>query len=112
MDTAPLARQAVTITGSISGVRPMAMEMAKSTACSQFPFTKPFSSRTTGTMNSISRTSSQDTEFIPFSKEVSVFFSASLPAMPPRTVPSPTAATTPLALPLTTLLPVKTRQRF
>ena len=109
MATAPLARQVVTIMGSISGVRPTATEMENSTACIQFPLVKPFMNSTTGTMMSIKRISTQETSFTPFSNVVlGGLLSRSL-AIWPSTVSAPTATTTALALPLTTLLPIKAR---
>ncbi len=107
--TAPLARQAVTIIGSISGVSPTATEMANSSACTQSPFVKPFINSTTGTIISMKRMSTHETELTPFSKAV---FGASpfrLPAILPSIVPFPTATATAVALPLTTLLPINAR---
>ena len=65
MDTAPFARQVVTIIGSISGVRPTAMEMPNRKASSQSPFVMPLTRKTRGTMISIKRISTQETAFTP-----------------------------------------------
>ena len=70
MARAPLAREVVTIMGSISGVRPTATEMANSAACIQSPLVKPLTNSTTGTISSIKRISTQETELTPFSKVV------------------------------------------
>ena len=109
MATAPLARFAVTIIGSISGVRPTATEMANSSAESQSPFVKPLIRSTAGTMTSMKRINTQETELIPFSKLVLGGLTLSSPAMLPSIVLFPTATATALALPLTTLLPIKAR---
>ena len=109
MVSAPFARDVVTIMGSSSGVRPTAMEMANNTACIQSPFVNPLRKSTTGTIASINRMSTQETELTPFSKVVLggrwFSFFASIPSM----VRFPTESTRALALPLTTLLPKKAR---
>ncbi len=112
MVTAPRARQVVTSIGSISGVRPTATEIAKSTAFNQSPLVKPLINSTTGTMTSMKRMSTQETELMPFSKVVCVGLAERLFAMLPRSVSFPTAATTPTALPLTTVLPIRTALGF
>ena len=56
MDIAPLARQVVTIIGSISGVRPTATEMANRNASSQSPLVRPLMKNTTGNKGRILRT--------------------------------------------------------
>ncbi len=110
--TAPLARQVVTIIGSISGVRPTAIETANRNAPCQFPLVKPFRKSTTGTMTSMKRISTQETELTPFSKPVAGLGASSEPAMPPSTVSSPTARTTATAVPETMLLPKKASAGF
>ncbi|CEJ14073.1 hypothetical protein BN1110_04400 [bacterium YEK0313] len=70
MATAPLDRLALTIIGSISGVRPTATEMANSSASLQSPLVKPLMAKTTGTMTSMKRMSSQLTLLTPRSKLV------------------------------------------
>ena len=67
---APLARQVVTIMGSISGVSPTATEMAKRAASSQSLLVNPLTKSTTGTMTSIKRIKIQETPLTPFSKVV------------------------------------------
>ena len=109
MATAPLAREVVTIIGSISGVRPTATDIANNTACIQLPFVKPFTKSTTGTMISINRIRIQETALTPFSKVVFGAFSFSFFAMAPITVSFPTEITAALALPLITLLPINAR---
>ena len=109
MAMAPLAREVVTIMGSISGVRPTATEMANNAACIQSPLVKPLTNSTTGTMISMKRISTQETALTPFSKVVFGGFSFRFFAIMPSMVPLPTAITTAFALPLTTLLPIKAR---
>ena len=107
MDTAPLARQVVTIMGSISGVSPTAMEMAKRNASSQSPLVMPLMKKTRGTITSIKRMSTQETAFTPLVKLVSAASPATAEAMEPKRVSSPTQMATARALPETTLLPIK-----
>ena len=107
--TAPLARQVVTIIGSISGVSPTATEIANKAAFIQSSLVKPLINKTTGTMTSIKRIKTQETELTPFSKLVfgGLLFSAL--AISPKSVSLPTATATPTAVPLMTLLPIKAR---
>ena len=70
MMTEPLARLAVIIIGSISGVKPTATLRAKTPASSQSESVSPLITKTTGTKTSIRRMSSQEMLFISFSKEV------------------------------------------
>lgn len=107
MDTAPLARQVVTIMGSISGVRPTAMEMPNRKASSQSPLVSPLMKNTSGTITSMKRISTQDTAFTPRVKLVSTASPATALAMEPNRVASPTQTATAVALPETTLLPMK-----
>ena len=109
MAMAPLAREVVTIMGSISGVRPTATEMANRDACIQSPLVKPLRNSTTGTMISMKRIRTQETELTPFSKVVLGGFVFRSLAIMPSMVSLPTASTMALALPLTTLLPIKAR---
>ena len=109
MARAPFAREVVTIMGSISGVRPTATEMANSAACIQSPLVKPLTNSTTGTISSIKRMSTQETELTPFSKVVLEGLVFSSLAIRPSMVSLPTASTRAFALPLTTLLPKKAR---
>ena len=111
MATAPLARQVVTIIGSISGVRPTAMEMAKRNACSQSPLVTPLIKNTSGTITNIKRISTQDTEFTPLVKLVSTASPATAEAMEPNNVLSPVQTMTAVALPEITLLPMKAMLR-
>ena len=109
--SAPRASEVVTIMGSISGVSPTATEMANSSASSQLPLVRPFSSSTAGAITAMKRISSRDTCPIPWSKAVAgPLSSPTLRASPPKTVPPPTATATARALPLTTVLPWKARQ--
>ena len=64
-NTAPLARVEVTIIGSISGVRPTAMESANSSASIQSPLVKPLMNSTSGAITNMKRISSQLTLFTP-----------------------------------------------
>ena len=108
IDTAPLARQVVTIIGNISGVSPTAIEMANSRACTQLPFVNPFTKNTIGTITIIKRISNHETELTPFSKLDSIFSSdTKVLDIEPRSVLSPVEITTPIAEPLITLLPIK-----
>ena len=108
MDTAPLARQVVTIMGSISGVSPTAMEMPKRKASNQSPLVSPLMTKTTGTMTNIKRISTQEMALTPLVKLVSTASPATEEAMEPKSVSSPTEMMTAVALPLMTLLPIKT----
>ena len=107
--TAPLAKEAVTIMGSISGVKPTAIEMANRNASIQFPLVKPLMNNTMGTMASINRINTQETELTPFSKLVSTSTSTISTAISPKTVSSPVAITTPMAAPLITLVPMNAK---
>ncbi|MNJ63837.1 hypothetical protein D3C77_597620 [compost metagenome] len=69
--TAPLARFAVTIMGSISGVSPTATAIANNNASVQFPFIRPLIKKINGTITNIKRISRKLTLFIPLSKLVS-----------------------------------------
>ena len=71
MATAPLARLAVTIIGSISGVRPTATDSANRNASTQSPLVSPLMRSTSGTITSMKRISSQLTLLTPRSKLVS-----------------------------------------
>jgi len=70
MAIAPFARLALTSMGSISGVRPTATETANRKAWSQSPLVKPLITKTTGTMISMNRMSTQVTLLTPRSKLV------------------------------------------
>ena len=107
METAPFARQVVTIMGSISGVSPTAMEMANRKASTQSPFVMPLTTNTTGTITSMNRISTQETAFTPLVKLVCTASSATPEAMEPKSVRSPTLTVTAVALPEITLLPIK-----
>ncbi len=67
---APLARFAVTISGSISGVRPTATESANRNACSQSCLSRPLMMKTIGTITAMKRINSQLTLLTPRSKLV------------------------------------------
>ena len=107
--TAPLARQVVTIIGSISGVSPTAIEMAKSSASIQSSLVMPLMTNTMGTMTSMKRINNHETELMPFSKPVGSRLASSDLAIPPKRVWFPVRMTTASALPLMTLLPMKAR---
>ena len=59
MVSAPLARLTVTIIGSISGVRPTAIERPKSSASTQLPLVRPTMRKTAQTMTTMKRIISQ-----------------------------------------------------
>ena len=107
MATAPLARLAVTIIGSISGVSPTATDTAKINASSQSPLVTPFTRKANGIMMSMNRISRKLTLLIPLSKAVAARCPAMLRAMVPKYVLLPVANTIPVADPLTTLDPMK-----
>ena len=109
MSTAPLARQVVTSMGSISGVRPTAMEMAKSSASSQLFLVRPLMRKTAGTMTSMKRMRSHETLCTPLSKAVLVGACESSEDTSPSMVEVPVATTRHVAPPEETLLPMKTR---
>ncbi len=113
MLTAPLAKQVVTIMGSISGVKPTAIEIAYKKASSHTEASPPasileppFTMNTKGTITSMKRMSSQDTAFTPLVKLVSTASPATALAMDPKSELSPTEITTPIPLPDTTLEPM------
>ena len=89
METAPLARQVVTIMGSISGVRPTAMEIPNKKASSQSFLVKPLMKNTKGTMTTIKRIRTQETALTPRVKLVSTASPARAEAMEPNSVWSP-----------------------
>ena len=107
METAPFARQVVTIIGSISGVSPTATEIPNRKASSQSPFVIPLIKNTSGTMTSINRIRTHETAFTPLVKLVSTASPAIADAMEPNKVRSPVQTTTAVALPEITLLPIK-----
>lgn len=107
METAPFARQVVTIIGSISGVSPTAMDIPNRNASSQSPLVIPLTKNTRGTITSIKRIKTYDTALTPFVKLVSTASPATADAIEPNNVESPTEITTAAALPEITLLPIK-----
>lgn len=86
METAPLARQVVTIMGSISGVSPTAMEIPNKNASSQSPLVMPLMKNTSGTMISMKRISTHETALTPLVKLVSTASSATADAIEPNSV--------------------------
>lgn len=106
IETAPLARQVVTIMGSISGVKPTAIEMPNKKAFSQSPFVIPLIKKTRGTITSINRISTHETALTPLVKLVSTASPAIADAIEPNSVASPVLTTTAAALPEITLLPM------
>ena len=107
IDTAPFARQLVTIIGSISGVNPTATDMANKNADIQLPFVTPLITNTKGTITSINLISTHETALTPFVKFVSTDSPDIAKVIEPKSVLSPTAITTAAALPDITLLPIK-----
>ena len=105
--TAPFARLVVTIIGNISGVRPTATETANRSDSSQSPFEMPLMRKTSGVITIRKRTSIQLTLLMPRSKLVSGRAPTMSFATAPKKVASPVAATTAVAVPLTTLVPMK-----
>ena len=81
---APLARLAVTIIGSISGVNPTATASANSNASSQSPLVRPLIRNTDGTSTRMKRIISQVNRSMPFSKLVCTRCPAMLSASWPK----------------------------
>ena len=103
---APLARQVVTIIGSISGVSPTAVEIPNKKASSQSCLVRPLIKNTNGTMTIMKRIKTQLTELTPLVKLVVTFSLATAPAIEPNIVSEPTSITSPSPLPEMTLLPI------
>ncbi len=112
MLTAPFARHVVTIMGSISGVRPTATDTANRAASIQSPLVKPLMNSTTGTITSMNRMSTHETELTPSSKEVWGGSFERVAAVAPSKVSLPTSTTMPVALPDTIVEPMKATSRF
>ena len=109
--TAPLARVEVTIIGSISGVRPTAIDSANRNASVQapgvLPFVKPLISSTIGVITIMKRISSQLTLFTPVWNALVVGLAAvTFWASAPKYVWFAIVTTTPVAEPLTTFVPM------
>jgi hypothetical protein len=81
---APLARFAVTIIGSISGVRPTATAIPNRNASTQSPFSIPLTRKTTGTMTAMKRIRTQLTALTPRSKLVRLRRPSTLEAIDPK----------------------------
>src|SRR5574344_1752642 len=96
--TAPLARQVVTIIGSISGVSPTATEIANKKASSQLFLVSPFIRKTTGTIIIINFISSHETVLTPLSKAVFPVLSDKEAATCPSIVLLPVTTVTAAAL--------------
>ena len=106
ISTDPLTRLLVTITGSISGVSPTAVAIAKINALSQSPLVKPLIKNTRGAITAVIINKIFETFLIPISKVVSLFlFLLRVRAKLPKTVSSPVANTTPIAEPETIFVP-------
>src|SRR5665213_2722187 len=105
--SAPLERQTETIIGSISGVRPTATDMAKKKASFQSCLRNPLMKKTIGTITSMNDSMSQTNFFTPLSNAVSVCWPERLLAILPKYVCAPVAMITPVAAPLSTLVPRK-----
>lgn len=69
-NTAPLARVEVTIIGSISGVRPTAIDSANNSASVQSPLVNPLMNSTSGAITNMKRMSNQLTLLTPCWNEV------------------------------------------
>ena len=96
IETAPLAKQVVTIIGNISGVKPTAIEIANKKASTQSFLVIPLTKNTMGTINNIKR----------IVKFVSTGVVETDEAIEPNKVLLPTPITTAVELPLITLLPM------
>ena len=83
------------------------MEIPNRNASSQLPLVMPLMKNTSGTMTSMKRMSTQETALTPLVKLVSTASPATAQAMEPNIVWSPTHTATAVALPETTLLPIK-----
>ena len=106
--TAPFASVDVTIIGSISGVRPIATEIANRKASSQSCLRKPFSSSTIGVITIMKRTSSQLTWLMPAWNAVGRRSTAvTRSASAPKYVLLPVATMIAVAEPLMTFVPMK-----
>lgn len=108
--TAPLASVAVTIIGSISGVRPTAIDSANSAASHQSPLVTPLITSTSGAITSMKRISTQLTRLMPAWKAV-VPRSVALTrcASAPKKVRAPVCTISAVAVPLITLVPMNSR---
>ena len=107
MAIAPLERQTETIMGSISGVSPTATAMAKKKAPFQSCLVKPLIRKTSGTITAINWIISQVKRLRPRSKLVSTRSPVMELAMLPKYVWTPVVTTTAVAVPLSTLVPMK-----
>ena len=84
ISVAPRARQVVTMTGSICGVMPTAMEIENSSASSQSPLVRPFTTNTIGHITSMNATSTRETAATPTSKLVRTGLASRARATLPR----------------------------
>jgi hypothetical protein len=108
--TAPLASVAVTIIGSISGVRPTAIDSANSAASHQSPLATPLITSTSGAITSMKRISTQLTRLMPAWKAlVPRSVAVTRCARAPKKVRSPVCTMSAVAVPLITLVPMKSR---
>ena len=105
---APLTRLVVTIIGSISGVNPTATDKPNRKASIQSPLVSPLITMTVGAMIAINLIKMNEVFLIPNSKFVKSGLVLKDFATSPNNVRFPVAITTPSALPLMTLLPIKT----
>ena len=105
----PLARLAVIIIGSISGVKPTPTLRAKTPASNQSPSVRPLITKTTGTITNMSRIKSQEMVFISLSNEVGSSKVLMVCSMAPIMVSSPTTKTKAVARPEMTLVPMKAK---
>ena len=96
--------------GSISGVRPTATASAKKKAPTQSPLVRPLISSTTGTMMAANLMSSQLTLLRPVWKALGpVSAAVACAATAPKKLRAPVWTTSAVAVPETTLVPMKTR---
>ncbi len=72
ISTEPLTRLLVTITGSISGVKPTAVAIAKIKALNQSPLVKPLIKNTRGAITAVIVNKSSEMCLIPTSNVVSL----------------------------------------
>ena len=103
----PLVKFTFTIIGSILGVIPTATDKANSIASNQSFLIKPYITKTATETTSMYLISIFVILFIPFSKFVGSFLVSTSLLILPKYVVKPVSITTPVALPLTTLEPIK-----
>ncbi|KXT61095.1 hypothetical protein LACDD01_01531 [Lactococcus sp. DD01] len=105
--TAPLAKFALTIMGSISGVRPTATAMAKKNDVSKSPFVTQFKTKTTGNIIATKVNRRRLTRLNPLSKADSTFVAVALLAISPNMVEAPVLTIKISPFPDKTSVPIK-----